>query len=83
MKFFAQFAVLLQLALLSQVFARPYRLDSRILEPSETDLRLNDTGELMGELFDGRGQLKRSARIDLQSRQNPGFDFSSSKCTPR
>lgn len=78
MKLFVQFAVLLHLTLVSQAFAKPRRLDTRILEPSDDDLRLNDRGELVGELYDERGTLRRNSRIDLQSRQNPSFNFGGS-----
>ena len=75
---FARLVALLHLALLTTVIAAPARLSAAF--KNETELTINERGELVGELYDERGEMKPNPRVMLQSRQNPGFNYGSSEC---
>ncbi|UZJ57547.1 hypothetical protein CBS101457_006867 [Exobasidium rhododendri] len=70
---------LLQLVLVSITLAAPSSRRVAFSTNSTDDLHINERGELEGELFNERGEMKPNPRVMLQSRQNPSFDYGSDK----
>lgn len=75
---FLGLVALLQLALCSIALAHPARQSVAFSTDPDDTLHINERGELEGELFDERGELKRNAKVMLQSRQSPGFNYGGS-----